>query len=337
MNGKFERPLKALLGVAILFLVLAFGRRLASILTPVLIALVFSLLLMPLIDYLAGKFKSRIAATLTVLLPAFALATWGTWWAITQLYREAERYVLSFPRIISDLQTLFNKRILPMVRGTRFEDTFFIILDDVLLQAISWLQELAKGLVSSGLSLVSTLPGLLLAFMVTLLLVFYLVYDKKWLFNLVPVADGKVEQMLKSIYGFIKTQLLIIIITAAICMLTFSLLGIPYVLALGIIIAILDLLPVLGTGTMLVPMVVWYAIVGQHFTAIALGVLYGIIIVVRQVIEPKLLASNLGIHPVVAILSVFLGLKLFGAIGLVLLPLAASIAASFPRFQKLRR
>ncbi|MDD2282198.1 MAG: AI-2E family transporter, partial [Eubacteriales bacterium] len=86
-----------------------------------------------------------------------------------------------------------------------------------------------------------------------------------------------------------------------------------------------------------VPMIAWHFILGEPFTAIMIGVLYAVILIVRQIIEPKLLSNNLGIHPVAAILSVYLGLKLFGPIGLILLPLITSIAASFPRFQRLRR
>lgn len=337
MDEKHAKLLKILVAIALIFLLLTYGRRIVSILTPVVIAVLLTLLLLPLVDFLNKKFKSRILAALTVLLPAFALIIWGLWWAISQLYREAERFVLSFPEIITNLETLFNERILPLVRGSRYEETIFVILDDVILQAVSWVQDLAKNLIGSGISLVSSLPGLFLAFMVTVLLVFYLTYDKKWAFNLIPAAGENISQVIKSMHGFIKTQLLLIIITASICMLTFALLGIPYVFVLGILIAIFDLLPILGAGTLLVPMVVWYFILGKPFTAIMLGVLYGVILVVRQIVEPKLLSNNLGIHPVVAILSVFLGLKLFGPVGLILLTLITSIAASFPRFQRLRR
>lgn len=337
MDEKITKLLKVLVALGVIFLLLNYGRRIVSILTPIAVAMLLTLLFMPLIDYLTKKFKSRILAALSVLLPAFALIIWGLWWALSQLYREAERFILSVPVLIANLQTLFDERILPMVRGSRYEETIFVILDDVVMQAVSWMQDVAKSLIGSGISFVSSLPGLFLAFTVTILLVFYLSYDKKWVFNLIPAAEENISQVIKLMHGFLKTQLFLIIITAAICMLTFALLGIPYVFILGALIAIFDLLPVLGAGTLLVPMVVWYFILGQPFTAIMLGVLYGVILVVRQIIEPKLLANNLGIHPVAAVLSVYLGLKLFGPVGLLLLPLITSIAASFPSFQRLRR
>ncbi|HBI56145.1 MAG TPA: hypothetical protein DDY38_04890, partial [Firmicutes bacterium] len=95
------------------------------------IAVLLTLLLMPLVDFLHKKFKSRILATLTVLLPSFALIVLGLWWGLSQLYQETERFVLSFPEIIANLENLFDERILPMVEGTRYEESFFVFLDDV--------------------------------------------------------------------------------------------------------------------------------------------------------------------------------------------------------------
>ena len=245
-----NKLLKALVAIAAIFLLLAYGRKIVSILTPVVIAVLLALLLLPLVDIISKKLKSRLLGTGIVLLPAFALLLWGIWRALSQIYREAEGFVFSFPQIIANLQTLYNERILPMVRGTRYEDTFFIFLDDVILQAMSWVQDLAKSLIVR-IILVSSLPGILLALMVTVLLVFYLTYDKKWVYNLFPAAEGNASKVIKSMHGYIKTQFFSLSSLAAICMLTFFLLKIPYVFVLGLLVALLDLLPIVGPGTVL--------------------------------------------------------------------------------------
>lgn len=337
MDKKVTGLLQALTGIAVIFLLLNYGKTIVSLLMPVMIGLALTLLLLPLVDYLHKKIKLRLAASLIVLIPTYALLGLGIWWAVNRLYREAEGFVRSVPNLYNTLIDLFNQRVWPLVEGTRFEESFDLILDDVIFRGVETLQSFATTLVGSGLSLIGTLPGLFVAVMVTLILSFYLVYDKKWVFALIPGADKTIEQVLHSIHGFIKAQFFLISITAAICMLAFALLRIPYVLVFGVLIAIFDLLPILGAGTLLVPMVVWYFIDGQPFLAIMIALLYGIIVVVRQVVEPKLLSHNLGIHPIVAILAVFLGLKLFGPIGLILVPLTASIAAGFPRFRWLKR
>jgi len=337
MDMRVLGTLKVLAGVGILFLLLTHGREIVSILTPVIFAVMLTMLLLPLVDYLDNKFKSRMLATSIVVIPACGALVWVLWWATSRLYREVEGFVRTFPTLVPNLEKLFNERILPLVQETRYEETFSVVLEDIILRGFATLQSLAMSLISSGISLIGSLPGLFVALMVTIILVFYLIYDKKWIFELVPGADSNVVKVIHSIHGFIKVQFFLITITAAICMFAFRLLGIPYVFILGITIAILDLLPILGAGTLLVPMVAWYFLIGNPFIAIMLALLYIIIVVVRQIIQPKLLSANLGIHPIVAVISLFLGLKLFGVIGLILLPLVASIAATFPRFSWLKR
>ncbi len=337
MEKGVKSALHALVGLGVIFVLLNHGREMATILTPVMLAVLLTLLLLPLVDYLDKKLKSRLAAATIVLLPTFILIATVLWMAINRLYREAEGFVRAAPTLMPMLEKLFNERIWPLVKGTTYEETLLVILDNVVLRSIEYLQNLAMSLIGSGISFITSLPGLFVAIMVTLILVFYLIYDKKWVFALIPGATESIDKVIKSIHGYIKTQFFLITITAGICMGAFALMGIPYVLMLGGLIAIFDILPILGAGTLLVPMVVWYFWIGEPLLAILLALLYIVIIVVRQVVEPRLLAHNLGIHPIVAILSVFLGLKLFGPIGLILLPLTASIAGGFPRFRWLRR
>lgn len=337
MDRKAVVLLRGLTVLGALFLLLEYGRTIASLLTPVMIAVLLTLLLMPLVDLLHRKVKSRMLATLMVTIPAYGLLAGAIWWSIHRLYREAEGFVGNFSTLVATLQNLFNEKIWPLVEGTAYEESFSLILDEVILRGIQTLQEVAKTVISSGLSLLGTLPGVFVAFLATLILTFYLLYDKKWVLNLVPRAAENVDKVIRSIHGYIKAQFFLITITAAICMLAFALLGVPYILVYGALIAIFDLLPILGAGTLLVPMIIWYFIAGKFFIAIMLALLYAVILIVRQIVEPKLLSRNLGIHPIVAILAVFFGLKLFGPIGLILLPLMASIAAGFPRFRWLRR
>jgi sporulation integral membrane protein YtvI len=320
-----------------MLLVLNHGKAIISLLIPVILACFFMLLLLPLVDTLENKFRSRLAATLAVLTPAFTAIFWALWLLITRLYREAQGFVKSIPELVNTLEKTFNDRIWPLVQGTQYEDTFFVILDEIVVRGIGTLQSIAMRLIESGILLLGALPGLFVGLMVTIILAFYFIHDKKWILEVIPGATDNVNRIIHSIHGFIRVQFFLITITAGICMFAFQLLGIPYVFAFGATIAIFDLLPILGAGTLLIPMVVWYLLMGMPFVGVSIAILYIVIIAVRQVVEPKLISTNLGIHPIVAILCLFLGLQLFGLMGLVLLPLIASIAASFPRFQWLKR
>ncbi len=95
-----------------------------------------------------------------------------------------------------------------------------------------------------------------------------------------------------------------------------------YIIAIALCTAVLDILPVLGTGTILIPWAVYNLFSGNTALAIGLVVLYAVITVVRQIIEPKLVAMNVGIHPILTLFGMYVGLQLFGVIGMFVLPIS---------------
>lgn len=94
-----------------------------------------------------------------------------------------------------------------------------------------------------------------------------------------------------------------------------------YIFAIAFITAVVDIIPVLGTGTILIPWALWSLFTGDVGLGIGLLVVYAIISVIRQVIEPKLVASQLGLPPFVTIMAMYIGSQLFGFVGLFLLPI----------------
>lgn len=94
-----------------------------------------------------------------------------------------------------------------------------------------------------------------------------------------------------------------------------------YIIAISIITALLDILPVFGTGTVLIPWAIYSFIMGDIPFSIGLVVLYILITVIRQIIEPHLVAMNVGIHPILTLAGMYIGIQLFGVIGLFALPI----------------
>ena len=87
-----------------------------------------------------------------------------------------------------------------------------------------------------------------------------------------------------------------------------------------------DLLPYLGTGIIFVPWIFYELINDNYFLAIGLSVLFIVIVVQRQIMEPKIMSTNLGISPLVSLISIFVGLQIFGFIGLLIGPICAVLA-----------
>ena len=134
-----------------------------------------------------------------------------------------------------------------------------------------------------------------------------------------------------SILKILKSYLIIICITFAEMFLGLTLLKLigvytsGYVATVSIVVALIDIFPVLGTGTILIPWAIISFITGKIGMGIGLLVLYAVITVIRQIVEPKLVAANLGLPPIVTIMCMYIGLQLFGVLGIFIMPLLVTM------------
>lgn len=122
----------------------------------------------------------------------------------------------------------------------------------------------------------------------------------------------------KMIFNYLKSYLIVIGITFFATLVGFVIFGVDYAFILSLLSALLDLLPIVGMAMVYLPLIFVYAFIqGDIFTAVGLGVLYLIVLIVRQVIEPKIVSSTLDIHPVAVLASFFIGLKVAGFAGMI--------------------
>ncbi len=98
-----------------------------------------------------------------------------------------------------------------------------------------------------------------------------------------------------------------------------------YVAIIAFVTCIVDIIPVLGTGTIIIPWAVYSFITGNIGLGIALVILYAVITVLRQIIEPKLVANEVGLPAIVTIAAMFIGARIFGAFGIIILPLTVIV------------
>lgn len=133
--------------------------------------------------------------------------------------------------------------------------------------------------------------------------------------------------LIPSLGKMIKAYAIIITITFCELALGLSILSFlkiyngSYIFVIAALTAIIDIVPVLGTGTVLIPWALYNLISGNYSLAIGLLILYACITVIRQVIEPKLVAAQLGIPAFLTIVSMFIGSQIFGVIGIFILPI----------------
>lgn len=130
------------------------------------------------------------------------------------------------------------------------------------------------------------------------------------------------EGVLSYIITFLKAQGVIMLIISVLCSVGLSIVGIPGGILFGITAGVLDVLPFIGTGIVLVPLSVWQLLNGQYVQMMVCLILYVICIVTRELLEPKLIGKRMGIAPVFMLLAIYAGVRMFGVGGIVKGPLA---------------
>lgn len=121
---------------------------------------------------------------------------------------------------------------------------------------------------------------------------------------------------------YIRSYLFLMLITFAVMLVGLVTLGSPYALLLALVIAVLDLLPIIGVGTVLVPWSVYELILGDGNIGVGLIILFAVHTFIRQFAEPKIVGKNLGVHPIITLFLLYVGYSLFGFAGLFLVPIA---------------
>ena len=124
---------------------------------------------------------------------------------------------------------------------------------------------------------------------------------------------------------YLRSYLTLMMITFSVMLVGLLVLRSPYALLMAVVIALLDVLPVLGVGTVLIPWSIWSLISGNSFMAIGLIILYATNEIIRRIAEPKIVGHNLGIHPVLTLVLIYMGYSLFGFVGLLLVPISIVI------------
>lgn len=125
------------------------------------------------------------------------------------------------------------------------------------------------------------------------------------------------KEMLKSAIGYIKAYTILMGITFIITYLSFKIFKIPYTLLLSLVAAILDLVPFLGIVIIYLPIIIYYFMINSKGLAICIAVVFLLLSILREVLEPKLVSVNIGISPLAALGAIFIGVQVNGIVGIV--------------------
>lgn len=259
---------------------------------------------------------------------------------ITNIENAIMSFIDRLPDFISGTLTESVSTIFAQIRdyvagqSTELTDSITGTLGDSF--SFSWITTPLSGVISTA----KQIPSILIAVVITLVASCFMTSDYDSIMNFIKRQFpehkrgdlSRTKTLLKSTLAKMgKAYALIMSVTFTemfVGLTVLRLIGVyssNYAVIIAIATAIVDIIPVLGTGTVLIPWAVYNLIVGNYALAIGLGVIYAVITVIRQIIEPKLVAGQLGLSPVVTITALYLGLKIFGVLGMIIAPILVTM------------
>ena len=250
-------------------------------------------------------------------------------------------------QVITALPSFYSTTLLPLLQDlfSRLEVTLSAldpsavsILEDISQDVIRSLGSLVSNISITAISAVSSLaasvPGTFLNLVITIIVTFFMTIDypkiTEFLLRQLPEGGRRAVSEIRAyvcgtLIKCILSYALILFITFSEISIGLTLLRVPNALLIAVCIAIFDILPVLGTGGIMIPWAILSLVTGDLFRGIGLLVLYLVITVIRNIIEPKIVGHQVGLHPVVTLASMLAGLQLFGIIGLFGFPITLSL------------
>lgn len=313
-----------------------------QLLLPFLVAYGVSCLVRP----TASKFASRThlpkgLCAIVLLLLVFGFGGWGIWAGSVRLVTELGNLV---ERLLSDgglLDAMDSLMLWVEEIGTRFgilgveEGGTQAFYDAVMQMVGNVLSAVAARLPELAASLFSALPSILFFLVVSVVSCFYFCTDgvrisrdvsaflpQKWRQKLPRMG----QEMRNVFRGYLRAYGILLGVTFALLLIGFWALRVEYAFLLAFLIALADLLPVIGVGTILIPWGIVMLLQKNFYVGFGLLILYLIISLVRQVAEPKVLGKSLGLHPLLTLFATYVGFSLFGLFGMILAPLLALLA-----------
>ena len=220
----------------------------------------------------------------------------------------------------------------------QFDITLLAALQEVETHLVQSMGNIVSNLSTSAVGVLSkvatSLPGLFLKIVLLIISTFFIAVDYETLtgFCLGQFSEKSKnlilqikEYIIGTLFVCIRSYIIIMFITFVELSIGLSFIGIRHSVAVALCIAVFDILPVLGTGGIMIPWTVISLVQGKYSFALGLILVYVVITIIRNIIEPKIVGGQLGLHPIVTLSSMFAGVQLFGVIGLFGFPIVLSL------------
>ncbi len=307
-------------------------------LMPFIIGFIIAFLLKPIVHKLTHKFGQRKYISLLVIsLFYIVIGTFIVWIffaALSGIQSLTKQLPVFYEEVMkpgfadltqwsTGILSTFDPKVAEFVQ--QFLDTSITALGN-------FAQNISGSVINFLTKLVTSVPSLLISILIAIISSFFFTLDYRKIVNqsLDVLPEDKKDLVLdvKVVGNYFKAYLTLMSLTFVELSVAFLVLRIPNAIGIALIIASVDILPVLGTGSVMLPWSIYEMISGDSSRGVALFVIYIVITVIRNILEPKVVGKQIGLHPLLTLVCIYVGLKLFGFIGLLGLPIAVTLIKS---------
>jgi len=307
---------------------------LVPIALPFLVAALMAAIIDPIVNLIEKKLKiGRGWAVLITLLLSLAVLSVALFYLVANLIIELQILALTLPAQAQHLGTVLQDYFY------RLQNFYFAgnlppdvlrslqsLLDNTMDAVKNFLTLIVQGL----LVFIGSMPEFFISLIIALMATYFFSRDKETIFHtLLLVAPVPWRERLSQVFStlgravirYLRAEILLISLQMTQSIIGLLILKVDYALTLAVLIGLADLLPVVGPGTVFIPWIIIEFVLGNYGLGFALLILYAFIIILRQVLQPKLVAVSLGLYPLTTLIALYAGLRLFGIWGLILGPL----------------
>ena len=337
----WTRVFNRILYVVLILLGLFLAFKLAVFYMPFLIAFIIYLMMEPLIKWVMKKTKlNRKASSIIIFILVSGIILGGLTWGIATLFSEASNLLNDLNIYIEKAYSLFQRLLSSADFGKiKLPEEISTILQnstgDILGTISTWIRNFLNGLID----IVTAIPTIAIYFSITVVALYLMCVDKIYMIDQIEhhlpktwvMRVGKhVRDLTKTLGGYLKAEATLILVSFIISLIGLYILKIvgfniefPLLIALGI--GFVDALPILGSGTVMIPWAIICGLNGDLKLGIAIIVLWIIMSVVRQFLEPRLVSKNIGVHPIFTLIAMYTGFRFIGIIGMLIGPIVLII------------
>ena len=338
------KVIRKVLNIVIIIIGIYIGVKISVFYMPFLIAFLISLMIEPAIKHLMKKTKmSRKMSSIIIFLIVFSIiigsVIWGTITLVSESTNLLQALNLYIDKAYTQIQDVIGKMSITKISVSNnvlnlMQDTS----KELLVKVSKWLTSFLTKLID----IITSIPTIGIYMVITILSLYFICTDRIYILDFMEQQMPKkwvqkigihIREITRNLGGYLKAQMILILVSFVISVIglyifKFVRMNVKYPLLIALAIGFVDALPILGSGSVMVPWAIISALNGDLRLGVSILILWIIMSLVRQFLEPKIVSGKIGIHPIFTLIAMYTGFKVMGVMGMLVGPIVLIIIKS---------